>query len=911
MDVGERLIILKGKPRSLEVESIERRDSTHYVVTFKNKPEEYSYNSNNVVIISPDMHLRGDDCKVFVKSKRKKSVSELWRYKYQGSEYWRISYENGFIGEYSPGQVRVILNCLTNEQARDVLRYLKDVADINPLGKSETESGILKAIYDKLGFIDDQSCAACYLDPKKHKVKPLNGFDLIFPFGCNASQKQAVKQAFSHQISIIQGPPGTGKTHTILNIIANIVCHGKSVMVVSNNNSATANVLEKLQKNDFGFIVAPLGKNDNKEAFIANQPPVPTNLRKFILAGSEVYRKMRGITSVSSQLDEAFEIQNRLAESRQELSALEIEWKHFCLDNPTVDSGDSFKIAPSSNMISLWYKLQAFAENNQTQNGLIQKLKLFWWRLLCKYRWKLKNKFDLNNLWPLIQELQSLYYRNRLTEIRTEISQLEERLSQIDFQTLLKQLTNQSLSVFRAKLYDQFHQGRPCYADIKELQARGDEFLKDYPVVLSTTFSARSCLTGNELYDYVIMDEASQISTETGLLALSCAKNAVIVGDTLQLPNVVTEVDKVKLKNIADRYKIAPGYDAAGNSLLKSVIEIIPEAPQTLLREHYRCHPRIINFCNQRYYGGNLRIMTLDNGEPDVLSVIKTPAGNHAVDRFNQREIDVVKLELLPKMRGHDSIGIITPYNNQVNHFNAELPDIECATVHKYQGRERDTIIMSVVDNQISEFADDPNMLNVAVSRAKNQFCMVVSGNEQERQGNIASLLDYIAYNNFSVSESAVRSIFDYLYVQYTEKRISMLESVPGISEYDSELITYKMLQEVVGSSPKYAHLETICHSPLRSVVGTTAQLDSDERRYANHHSTHLDFLLVDRVTHKPIMAIETDGYSYHNEKTEQHQRDILKDNILRKCGLPLLRLSTKGSNESARVCEMLNVILN
>ena len=47
---------------------------------------------------------------------------------------------------------------------------------------------------------------------------------------------------------MIQGPPGTGKTQTILNIIANILVQGKTVMVVSNNNSATANVLEKLQK---------------------------------------------------------------------------------------------------------------------------------------------------------------------------------------------------------------------------------------------------------------------------------------------------------------------------------------------------------------------------------------------------------------------------------------------------------------------------------------------------------------------------------------------------------------------------------------------------------------------------------------------------------------------------------------
>ena len=69
---------------------------------------------------------------------------------------------------------------------------------------------------------------------------------MIFPFGGNASQFKAVENALSNQMSVIQGPPGTGKTQTILNIIANLLVRGKTVQVVSNNNSATQNVFEKL-----------------------------------------------------------------------------------------------------------------------------------------------------------------------------------------------------------------------------------------------------------------------------------------------------------------------------------------------------------------------------------------------------------------------------------------------------------------------------------------------------------------------------------------------------------------------------------------------------------------------------------------------------------------------------------------
>ena len=82
----------------------------------------------------------------------------------------------------------------------------------------------------------------------------------ILPFGCNASQKKAVEAALTHQASIIQGPPGTGKTQTILNIVSNLLVQKKTVLVVSNNNSAVENVAEKLEKEGLGFLVCSVRK---------------------------------------------------------------------------------------------------------------------------------------------------------------------------------------------------------------------------------------------------------------------------------------------------------------------------------------------------------------------------------------------------------------------------------------------------------------------------------------------------------------------------------------------------------------------------------------------------------------------------------------------------------------------------
>lgn len=89
-----------------------------------------------------------------------------------------------------------------------------------------------------------------------------------------------------------------------------------------------------------------------------------------------------------------------------------------------------------------------------------------------------------------------------------------------------------------------------------DLWKNSEEVLAEYPVVLSTTFSARNSLNSKIIYDYLIMDEASQVDIATGVLALSCARNVVIVGDTKQLPNVVPNDIKNRADAIFNNFKI-------------------------------------------------------------------------------------------------------------------------------------------------------------------------------------------------------------------------------------------------------------------------------------------------------------------------------------------------------------------
>ncbi len=155
-------------------------------------------------------------------------------------------------------------------------------------------------------------------------------------------------------------------------------------------------------------------------------------------------------------------------------------------------------------------------------------------------------------------------------------------------------------------------------------------------------------------------------------------------------------------------------------------------------------------------------------------------------------------------------------------------------------------------------------MINVAVSRAKKRLYIVASGNEVV-DGNISDLISYIRYNNCEVVESKVYSIFDYLYSNYSDARMQYLKDKKRVSEYDSENLMNAL--------------------------------------------THLDFVLYSKISKKVLAAIEVDGYMYHKEGTRQAERDILKNSILQKYEIPLLRFSTNGSGEKERLSELLSKI--
>jgi len=907
MNSKKYMIIVHGEIQTSEIKCCIYNTTTRKWDVEYNNGKKYSYNYPSIEklrdpdVLNPNLYHIIKDGTTFY------DVTGIYVFKSGYRKYWHICFGNGQERDYTENELNIVESCLKGKKERDVFEYIRQVAKLGQLRNEETGEQLLIKKFDKLDFVEQDVALAEYLNPSLNKTNEDKGYIPIFPFGCNNSQYKAVKNAMENQISVIQGPPGTGKTQTILNIIANILIQGKTVQIVSNNNSATQNVYEKLSssKYNLGFIVATLGNASNKKAFINEQNLQYPDFSQWILNEKQEI-SLDSIREKSSQLKRVFDEKEELASLKQEHAQLMTELEYFkeYLEETAVDSNAIItnRKLLSGKWMNLWQECQIIAEEKQEVRLLYKIRNLFRYGI-----------FDFNfykrDISKIITTFQMMFYKTKNRELQDRIGEIERHLKQINSK-LMDELCNESMLILKDRLAKRYGQdtSRPRFEE-DDLWKNPQNVLREYPVILSTTFSSRNSLRENVIYDYLIMDEASQVDVATGALALSCARNVVIVGDTKQLPNVVTEDDKKQAKAIFESFHIHEGYQFT-KSFLQSILEVMPNVTQTLLREHYRCHPKIINFCNQKFYRNELIIMTEDKGEEDVLGVIKTAPGNHSRERYSQRQIDVIKNEIIPKYDIKvEETGIITPYKNQVEALEKEFKDIDAATVHKFQGKEKDTIIISTVDDEISDFADDPYLINVAVSRAKKRLLLVVTGNEQTQERNITDLISYIEYNNFEVTESKIYSVFDYLYKQYTEERKAYLLKHKKVSQYDSENLMQALLEEIL-EMDKFACLTVVCHLPMNMLIKNPELLNEEECKYAMNPATHIDFLIYNRISKKPVLAVEVDGYNYHKEGSVQAERDLMKNRILELYGVPLVRFKTNGSGEKEMIINELNRII-
>ncbi len=830
------VILIKGEVRTAEV-SLVREDSEYtgtYLVYYKRAQAEgkgrlYQYSVQDINILKNPIILDPRTHDVYYQEKLLDNVYVICHFTSENLDYWTVGFADSRRDLVAPNGVIVVSHrALSKRRSTNVISYLTQMSYLHGYDMRTNEDVVLLGEqYDHIRRGERAPLLEAYLKPVSFEVEKTPECDTpIFPFYSNASQFNAVEKALSNRISIIQGPPGTGKTETILNLIMNLILKGKSVMVVAGSNSATDNILEKLNEEQMGFLVARLGRKGNKEVFIETQEV--DNLCPKAWAYPEFYES---------------ELLLRVRQLYADLKALYEQDREL---HVAIEKGEQLKVAELRRQLAAASYYEKRGELKELSGVLARKL--------------------------LSKRFGSVYCRNTYT---------------LD--------------------------------DIGENSVNFESFLQDYPIVLSTAFSATRCVSRDSLFDYVVMDEASQIDVATGALVLSVARNAVIVGDVKQLPNVIKEDMKSVSQAIFKFFQIPDEYNFANHNFLQSVCEIFVEAPETLLKEHYRCHPKIVRFFNNEFYGGQLVAMTEDQGEKDVLVLRTTVPGYHAADFTNNREEEEIE-DLIKDLDINcegDNVGIIVPYNHQKGRIvNDEdiAEDIMVDTVHKYQGRQKNTIIISTVDNKYTSFVNNPNLFNVAVSRAKKQLILVTNGNENN-SGIVQHLVDYIRNNGGRCELGEVKSLFDLIYPQYKQQYTEYVNDHPQISENEymgqeaptpAEIIAHAFIADVLRGYPS---LTVRFRYPLHKLISDTSKLESvEEIRFVRNDDAHIDFMILERKTVKPVLAVEIDGASYHIEGSFQEGRDRLKDSILQRYEIPMKRFRTKESiEERIFLYELLN----
>ncbi|MFB9075958.1 AAA domain-containing protein [Flavobacterium procerum] len=306
------------------------------------------------------------------------------------------------------------------------------------------------------------------------------------------------------------------------------------------------------------------------------------------------------------------------------------------------------------------------------------------------------------------------------------------------------------------------------------------------------------------LYDFVdllLVDEAGQVTPEVGVATFSLAKQAVIVGDVKQIEPIWNVSNKIDIGNLK-KSEIIKSYDdgiyekeydfkgflSSTGSIMKiaqnacNVKSSNFEEKGLTLLEHRRCYNEIIEYCNVLAYNGQLK--ALKGKAPNDLLFppmycIHVEGKSKILNssRYNQNEVDAIVNWLISNKKSIESkyknneiserieniIGIITPFVGQKNTLRNALKNagfdvnlLKLGTVHALQGAERPIVLFSMVygknDSGTMFFDRDnkPNMLNVAVSRAKDNFIVFANTEILNKQSKIPSgiLANHLIYND-------------------------------------------------------------------------------------------------------------------------------------------------------------------
>ena len=780
-----------------------------------------------------------------------KDVTICTEYTIDGNKFKVHSYldaeEYGLLGDFEKNQEK-IKDCITRNNQQVI--GVNDMPYIIGLGMDV----VLDLHKEYQGVIDNYNSERATIpikaffgeltkQPARRKSYPIT----LLNKNINLDQLLAINKAMKYPVAYIQGPPGTGKTSTIINTIMTAFFNERSVLFVSYNNHPIDGVYQKLSNLEYRgkripFPVLSIGNSKKMQAAAEYIYEMYTQVKNVQIFEGTLDRNKDNRIERAKQLSELLKKYETILDLKERKETIQ------CLLEDEEKRKVSVQMLPFQ--VDLQERQMRKIKNAIEEQGEITNEKAI---ALIDSNKKKKKKY--------------LYYTS---------AKYIQRLGENKNKDLLEIISKEDVEE-RGKAFTKYLSKT---ANVKKLQ-------RIFPIIVTTCISSHKLGDPEPMFDMTIMDEASQCNTAVSLVPIIRGEQLMLVGDPQQLSPVIL-LDDIINQKLRKKYAVQEEYDYRKNSVYKVYLACDAVSDEILLHYHYRCHEKIVQFNNKKYYNNMLKIKT-KNDEKEPLTYVNIE--NRPTNIKNTAPGEVEAIVNYVSHHKDEKIGIITPFVNQKNMILEELQqrkidrNVSCGTVHAFQGDEKDIVLFSTAITKGTHLGtynwlkNNRELINVATSRAKNRLiilandaCIEKLHRKDDEEDDLYELIQYV--KNEGVYRVTPKT---------TSSRALGVKPFSSVTEEAFLTNLTHALENIWLSQSKYV---------VKKEVGI-AHVFQNNKGYNNlFYNGRFDFVVYERVggMELPVLAIELDGKEHYDD-IRVKERDKIKNQICKEHNLQLIRV--------------------